>query len=353
MTVHIPRDIAEVTAPWLTEVLRLRYPDVTVATLEHRTLIVGTATKLRVAVTYNEAGTAAQLPPSMIIKSGFRAGGQRHSYQAELYAYRDILGLLETNAPKCFVAELDPVTHDSVLVLEDLAERGVCFCDSLVPLNYDQAAAFLDMQARFHARWLGSPALNDGGQYGWVRRWLSGPLVEQIRATLQPEPWRQCLSLPRGGVLPRSLRDPARLLSGLEKLSELHAKAQQCFVHADAHLLNCFIEPDGKPGFIDWQGARAPWYQDFTYFLIGALDWDDRRRWERPLLQHYLQRLATYGAQPPQFDEAWLAYRRDILYGFWIFCICPVESFSEEVIVACNARFTTAMIDHDSLNLFD
>lgn len=345
----IPRTVAEINREWLTAALRTRFGDILVTSLTIADTVVGTATKVRIRVTYDGPGNAAGLPQSLIVKAGFRDGGQQHSFHAELYAYRDLLATMRANAPRCYFAAIDPSSGATILVLEDLADKNVCFCTPLRPLTYAQAASFLDLQARYHAAWLGRAELHDDGELGHVRRWVSGPLIEQMQATLEPEYWNACLALPRGTVIPGALRDPRRVGLALQRLAELHRNDTQCIVHADAHLANAYLEPDGTPGYIDWQAARAPWQQDFTYFMVGSLDWLDRRTWERSLLRGYLARLAAYGAPAPDFERAWLAYRREIIYGFWVFTICPTESQPETIDTACVARFTTAAVDHDTL----
>jgi hypothetical protein len=86
----------------------------------------------------------------------------------------------------------------------------------------------------------------------------------------------------------------------------------------------------------------------FSYFLIGALDMADRRKWEQALLSHYLSRLAHYGATPPAFDDAWLAYRQSALFGLFIF-MCNEVAMQPEVNNTANAaRFGHAVLDHDT-----
>lgn len=49
----------------------------------------------------------------------------------------------------------------------------------------------------------------------------------------------------------------------------------------------------------------------------------DRRAWERDLLARYLDELAAPGGKPPMFEDAWLAYRQQMLHGliFWTYTL--------------------------------
>lgn len=100
---------------------------------------------------------------------------------------------------------------------------------------------------------------------------------------------------------------------------------------------------------------RCPWYHDVTYFLGTSLDVVDRRRWEGPLLQHYLMRLRSYGIVPPSFDEAFHEYRREMLYGYVIFVTNGdgTQYWSEANNAAVATRFGMALEDLDTLALIE
>jgi len=126
----------------------------------------------------------------------------------------------------------------------------------------------------------------------------------------------------------------------MELLRVVDRSGPHCFLHVDPHLGNLYIDADGVAGLLDWQAPRrGPWVHDFAYFLISSLDVLDRREWERPLLQHYLDALRAHGvAAVPAFEDAWLAYRQ--------------QEFQVEVNnCAVAPRFALAAIDHDTFAL--
>jgi hypothetical protein len=344
--------VEEVTADWLTGALGLGHPGTVVTEARLVDRIDGMARKLRLELTYDgDTG----LPRRMILKANL--GGWPIEYeggnQLEAAAYRHFLPTVEANTPACFYAGIDGDGY-TALLLEDLNERPVVFGDPLRPHDYATAAAFLDLYARIHARWWGSPGLAPGGRFGWVPEPM-GPglgIDEWIKFILGPEDWAQTMQLPRATAMPRALRDRERVAAAIAALRLLHRQGPLTLTHGDEHPRNLFVDADGKPGFVDLQTKIAPWHLPFAYYLGGNLDIEDRRDWEKPLLAHYLARLQAYGVTPPAWSEAWLDYRRELVFGYLIFLCNRVEMQPETVNATIANRFGMAMIDHRTLDLF-
>jgi Phosphotransferase enzyme family len=348
-----PTTTDEVTTAWLDSVIEKKWPGVRIRDSKIDEVILGNSGKVRMSLTYNEVGERLRLPPRVIVKGGYNRFGPDFEsvYFTEMRFYRDILPLLETNAPLCLYADRDEINQQSLVILEDLSLRDITWCHATRPLGYQEAADFLAAIALYNARWWQSPTLLPGGQLGWISETLDGWVGEYLQAYIQPELWRKYTALERGAALPRALHDRDRIERALLALKKIHKAAEFCLVHGDEHLGNLYIEPDGRPGFLDWQVKRAPWSQGVSYFMVGALDSADRRNWERGLLAHYLDCLAANGVAAPSFEKAWLSYRRDILYGFLVWVINDSKYQSETVNVANTVRFGTAMLDHDTLGL--
>jgi aminoglycoside phosphotransferase family enzyme len=156
--------------------------------------------------------------------------------------------------------------------------------------------------------------------------------------------------LPRAAATPRALRDPERLKAGLLKLREQHRQMPMCIIHGDTHLNNLYVTADGEPGFFDWSPRRTAWSNDVAYFMPAALDVPDRRVHEQDLLRHYVGRLEAHGGPALDFDDAWLAYRRELVWGMFVFLINgPTQT--EYSNTAAAARFAAAMLDHDTNGL--
>lgn len=148
--------------------------------------------------------------------------------------------------------------------------------------------------------------------------------------------------------MPRELRDAERIARAHDALTRSHMDMVQTMQHGDTHLGNLYTDADGTPGFLDWMPRRGPWSIDLTYFIIAATDVADRRRWEGALIQHYLNTLQSLGIDAPSFDEAFDAYRRDVVWGLLIWFLNGTEFQTESNNTAAATRFGMAMIDHET-----
>jgi hypothetical protein len=93
-------------------------------------VILGNSGKVRATVAYNDARTSFQLPSRVIVKGGYNRFGpdMEFIYFNEMHFYRDILPLLNINAPLCLYADRDEQNQQSLIILEDLSLRDVKWC---------------------------------------------------------------------------------------------------------------------------------------------------------------------------------------------------------------------------------
>ncbi|MGH2794445.1 MAG: phosphotransferase [Actinomycetota bacterium] len=335
----LPLKTEDVTAEWLGAAL-----GATVTSFRVEEVIGGTATKMRLVLDY---GGSPDLPSAMVLKGGLDIPEVGNivgltGYAREVEFFNDVAPELPINIPRAFFGGIDPVSGQALVLLEDLTARGVTFGRATSPITPEAAAVALDDMARYHALWWESPRLDPLARF-------PGVLEPIILYLLGPENWEACMARPRAAAVTGELRDHARVQAAVQTMWERNKEAPRCFIHGDPHLGNMYFESDGSPGFLDWQGAMCgTWAHDVTYFLISSLDIEDRRAHERALLEHYLDRLASYGAPAPGFDDAWLAYRRNVMHGFmWV--VNPEELQPEDVNTACATRFATAAVDLESL----
>jgi hypothetical protein len=349
---RLPLRPQEITAEWLTAALAPACPGVVVESAQVKDVMLGTSTKIRVALRCNAAGRAHGVPQTLIVKGGFEAHSPQLAfmYAAEMRFYRDLLPRLPMNAPRCWYAASDPQSHQSIVIMEDLLPRGVRFCRVQQPHTYAQAEAFLEAMARWHAAWWDHPALDDKDELGWVGRTFDEFGWMYAGRYLQPQVWAHWTQQPRGQAVAAPLRDRERMHAALRALDASRAGALPTLVHGDTHPGNLYLEPDGKPGFLDSQMRRSPWVQDVAYHLTASLDLLDRPRWEEPLLAHYLQCLAREGVRnAPAFEHAWDAYRNELVYGLFIFLINETAFQTEATNTAYAARFGAAVAQHGSV----
>lgn len=350
---RLPVRIEDITSRWLTEALDQRYPGVEVTESRLDKVLWGTGTKVRVELQYNDRGRDQGLPAALYVKGGFSEHRMlmERCYELEARFYRDLQPLLGLNVPQAFFAGDDPESGQHIVILEDLALRDVRFCRVQEPLSFAQAAAHLDIIARYQARWWGAPELQAGGLLGDLPIWEALPLGEAGAyhwGQLQPAVWSEYIQLPRGVTVPRYMLDRDRMQEALLALSAFGRSEPHCFLHGDYHLGNLYFDADGCPGTLDWQSfCKGHWSHDVTYFMVSALDIADRKRWDMALLSHYLLRLRHHGVrEAPCFEEAYEAFRRQILDGLYFWLVNPVEFQAEVNNCAVVPRFAMAALDH-------
>jgi hypothetical protein len=151
---------------------------------------------------------------------------------------------------------------------------------------------------------------------------------------------------PQGERVASEFKEPGAMAKFINRLWEDFSGAPHCILHGDSHIGNMFFDPEGKPGFIDWQTfSSGHWCRDVAYFIVGSLDIEDRRNNDRSLLTHYLDCLSAIVEDTPTFDEAWLSYRRHTMYGLFGWVACPLDMQPMEVVKLCADRFAVATID--------
>ncbi|MGE0384743.1 MAG: hypothetical protein AB7Q97_08435 [Gammaproteobacteria bacterium] len=347
-TLPLPLRPEGLSERWLTAALRQRRQDVTVTAMEIVDVILGTSTKIRVRCRYDGPGSH-DLPQTLIIKGGFEehSSNMGPMYANEIRFYADILPHITMPAPDCHFAGSDPGSHQSIVIMEDLKRPGIEFCSALKPQSYDQVARRIDAMAVFHAQTWNSREFEPGGRWEDIPGRFESWGLEFIRRFFVPEVWDHFMASPRGAAASVLWHDKDWMERALMTLGELQKNQPVCMIHGDTHLGNLFIYEDGTPGFLDAQVARMPWHHEVSYHVVCALDCANRARWEGPLLERYLAGLRRQGVDAPDFESAWLDYRRSIAWGLFVFLTNPTKYQTESVNTAYAARFSIAALEHD------
>ena len=205
----LPLTAEGVTAAWLSAGLRTRYPGVVIAVVEPVQVIDGTATKVRLRLSYAPHSRAEGLPDQMCIKGGFGEYreylGGMGLYGGEVRFFNEIAPLYELACPASYfgLAQTDPV--QGIVALEDLQARGVVFARATRPLSVKLAAAGLDTLAALH----GQSWADERPQRLGVEPLLSDSTEPILRDFLDALPER--FAAPRGFAAPVVLHDPERL----------------------------------------------------------------------------------------------------------------------------------------------
>jgi aminoglycoside phosphotransferase (APT) family kinase protein len=158
-------------------------------------------------------------------------------------------------------------------------------------------------------------------------------------------------------VIPSALRPRQdELFNGMRRSMQILAEGACTYLHGDLHIANTYCTQEGRIGVFDWQaGLKGSWAHDYAYLLATALEVEDRRRWERDLLDFYLECLRASGGDAIRREPAWTAYRQATLYPYcaWVYTIGRSRlqpSFQpEQTSLAMIERISSAIEDLDSL----
>lgn len=90
---------------------------------------------------------------------------------------------------------------------------------------------------------------------------------------------------------------------------------------------------------------------EVAYHVAGALDPADRRGHEWALVAHYRKALIAAGIAPPPLDDMMRQYGCLLAVGYCIFLVNAPDFQPEAINTAYVARFSQAMLDHDTVGL--
>lgn len=325
-----PPSTAALTNPWLTGALCGQTPGAEVTGFTLGELDLGSNARQPLTVTYNPLGREAKLPTQMFAKftGNFKqrlAGGLTGAAVSETGFYKELRADLgDIEAPIAYYGIAEPRQCRSMLLMEDLTGRVADFGDPAKHyIDRQRAESMVDLLARVHGGLWDDPRLRT--DFPWLRstmqfqRDLDGAMNFVGREQVGLDRAHN-LSLVPDYVM-KHRRD---IHHALYRSLELNLTGPQTLIHFDVHLANWYITTTGSMGLMDWGCVvKGNWAIDFAYAIISALTVEDRRAWERELLERYLGKLADAGGAPPPLDEAWLRYRQQVFHGltFWLVTI--------------------------------
>lgn len=344
----LPLTIEEVNLDWLNLALSASNPGTSVTSIDKKTIIPGTATKILIRVSYGSQGEPPP-PRDLCVKGGFNEAlrpvvGYGNVLEANFY--RHLAPQLTVPMPRCWFAASDPERGQGIIILDNLDTFGASFPDPLQPWPADRVARALESLASIHGQtWNAEPAA-----YPWLR---VGTWIREVASALLSEAhWNKIFSDPGAPALPDSLQNRSRARDALFAMWRLDDEApQRCVCHSDAHMGNTFLAANGDVGFLDWQGvALAPHMDDVSNIMGGSMKIADRRAHERDLLRHYLEALVAHGGPLIDFDEAWLHYRRYHMHGL-LWAVTPSTMQGGDTVRTMAERHLAAIVDHDVVAL--
>jgi hypothetical protein len=344
----LPLTLEELTPEWLTSALGVRNPGTVVQSVEIVHVIWGTATKVLLRLTYesrNEGGPPERVCAKGCFDPALLDLGMADAYQAEVAYYDLVAPTLDIPQARCWYAGGNPAQKQGIVILDDLAAAGCSFGDPILAFTPDQVAVGLEVLAGVHGATAGARRKD----FPWVP--ATGPVRQVADVFFTPEYWDAHFGGPDGPPAPESLLDRSAVAAAFDALWALEDAAPPALSHGDPHIGNTYLDGQGRPAFLDWQGVCiAPPMDDVAYFIGGSLSVADRRAHERDLLSLYLDAAAAAGAPRVDGDAAWSEYRREHLHGF-LWSLTGPRMQPRERVFAMSERHVAAIEDHNTLAL--
>jgi hypothetical protein len=354
----VPRSPEEVSAQWLSAVLCEAVAGARVLSVVPRARSNGTTTRAALEVIYNEVGSAAALPSRLFAKCTATVAqrlmlGLGGLIDGEPGFYTHVRPTLEIEAPIGYFGAVDTRSWRSIVLTEDVADsRGALFWRPSTAITPEQTEDLLANAATWHGALWDSPRL---GRWGWLKtpadqmRVIDSLLALANRTRAGAERAR--------AVIPAGLRGRQDdIHAGMRRSMDILSRGPHTYLHGDLHIANTYSTREGKMGIADWQvGLEGCWAHDVAYLITTALEVEDRRRFERELIDFYVERLPANGGAALTREAAWTAYRQATFYPYfaWIYTIGRSRlqpSFQpDDISLTMIERIAAAIDDLDSL----
>ncbi len=302
----IPVEPRAVTPAWLSQVLGAN-----VRGCKLEPIGVGFGLLGRLFRVHLEGGP--EVPPTVVVKLPTLDTTARTSiceagdfYMREIRFYEEI-GLANPLPPaRPYFAAFDEVTHDFVLVLEDLGRLRNA--DQTIGCTVADAESVIDAIARHQAHWWDNSRL---ASLNWLTSFSAPPLSDMVVSNYKVA-WPKFLERVGGDLTPAMRDFGERFASLMPWFLDQLTRPPHTFLHGDLRLDQMFfaVAPDDPPlTVLDWQvTARGRGAYDIGYFLSQSLAPDVRRTCEDELLERYAERLSGHGIDYPR-DQLRRDYR--------------------------------------------
>jgi hypothetical protein len=231
-------------------------------------------------------------------------------YGREVGFYTQLSTSTPIRHPACHHAAHDPVTQDTVLLLEDVSSYGRAF-DQVTGATVDEARPAIRTLARLHAAYWDGAGLDAAD---WLLHLCDDPYPGAVAFAYETA-WPRVQELFADDITPE-VRAFGDAYSGC--VPALFAKLSEpplVLAHADWRLDNLFFLPDGEVLALDWQLVdRSVGPRDLAYLVSQSLEIDGRAGYEDAFAT-YIADLRALGVD---VDErwAWEMYRYGTLLGF-------------------------------------
>ena len=308
-TASVPCGIDQLTAHWLTDVLRT-----------DAGLAAATVTDVRVEQIAKDSGFSSLLyrlhltadddaPATLIAKLPARSDARGAmellgGYRRELAFYQNVAGRAPIATPRVYAARMAEDSVDFVLLLEDL--QAWDNTDHLAGLSMNRARLCIAQLAGLHA-WssdlANAPALESFPS-------IDTPIARDLLLPAFAPGWQiycdNCAGSVRSSVAHFAESFAERAVTALPALTE-----RDMLLHGDIRADNLFFDGD-RMKVVDFQfAARGCGAADIAYLVTQGLPSEGH---DDVLVREYLDHLAAQGVTGYGFDDAWRHYRFAAVY---------------------------------------
>jgi hypothetical protein len=354
----LPRSYEAITPEWLTAILCSDVPNARVSRFSLDRANDGFTNRRRIYVEYNDVGKRALLPASVFCKAchdlasrvycGISGAGEN-----EVNFYNHLRDRLDIEAPRALFARCDPESKNYIIVMRDLLDAEFFQIDTEIDLP--RASRMMAVLSKFHGTFYDPAELALAERYfgKFSELWSSTmPLGMEGRS-------KNGFASAEQVIPPRLFANADKIWGATQASIKRHDDVPRTLTHADGHLKNWYLTSGDKLGLHDWQSpSTGHWSRDVAYAICTSLSVENRRLWERELLETYIDELHAAGGPKVAFNIAWRDYRQQIFscLAIWTFTLIPApaepEFHADATKLEFVRRLSHAIDDLDSLNAF-
>lgn len=347
----VPYHGEAIGAEWLTAVLADKVADACVVEVRIVGGDNGSSARRILEIGWNDAGQSAGLPTRLFTKSTPTFPMRLSAGKAAPSEGRFLTDLrpgLPIQAPTCLLTMRDPRSGRSFHLMEDLTTTaGADFCNADSAIDHSQVEQIIDTLATLHGTFLNPSCTAD---FGWLRTYED--FFHAAARNGIEDGHDRAMEMAADVIPPNVIAHKARIWPAAVDALTMHEEQRRTVIHSDVHLGNWYITASGCMGLSDWaRVCRGHWARDLAYALMTTITVEDRRSWERTLVERYCARVSDVAGQTIAFATAWEGYRRQAPAALlmWTPTLCPPPTLPdmqpEATSLLMIERITSAMDD--------
>ena len=272
----------------------------------------------------------------------------------EVQFYRGIQAALGVEGPECLHVGYDAESGNSLLIFRDLREHDLAFCTERTYVTRALAEGQMSHIARVHGRFAGemdtNPLMTElrpfDEVYTRVGHLFQGRFGEAVE---------RGFTVAESAIPPVLFKRRAEIWPAVQAAFEKQGTQAPTLTHNDSHIDNWFPTPAGELRLGDWQiVARGDLAFDLALILSTSPTVEDRRAWERELIDCYASELGDAGGPRLTADEVFNRYRAQLpaVLAWWTPTLARSVDFDfhdHEGTLEIIKRITTAIDDLEAL----